>query len=313
MPHKVKGVLPLFLCCVLFMHCRDDKRSTPTDTPASGTIHISVDESFKPVIDEQIRMYAAGHPNAHIIAHYKPEADCIRDLISDSLNRMIIITRGLSVREKEYFTDSLGFKPDWDGLATDAIAVVVNKDNPDTLFTMDELRSRLDGSSPQRYPVVFDGLKATSAVRFATDSILRGKKFDTSIVRAVSGSREVLNYIATNTKAIGLVGISWIGNPEDSSQVNMLKKIKIARVRCDTCKDQPYVYPTQESIMSKHYPLVRALYYILKENFTGLGTGFVNFMRYERGQLIFRRAYLAPGKMSFLVRSVKINDQLRKD
>jgi phosphate transport system substrate-binding protein len=37
----------------------------------------------------------------------------------------------------------------------------------------------------------------------------------------------------------------------------------------------------------------------MKENYLGLGTGFKNFMMLERGQLIFRRAFLAPAKMDF--------------
>jgi len=51
------------------------------------------------------------------------------------------------------------------------------------------------------------------------------------------------------------------------------------------------------------------LYYILKENYKGLGTGFTSFMKYERGQLIFKRAYLG-AKMGFAVRNVKINEKL---
>ena len=48
--------------------------------------------------------------------------------------------------------------------------------------------------------------------------------------------------------------------------------------------------------------MVRPLFFILKENTLGLGTGFVNFLSLERGQLIFRRSYLVPAKMDFTVR-----------
>ena len=47
--------------------------------------------------------------------------------------------------------------------------------------------------------------------------------------------------------------------------------------------------------------------YILKEKYEGLGSGFANFLIYERGQLIFRRAYLWPARMQFEVRSAGIN------
>ena len=157
--------------------------------------------------------------------------------------------------------------------------------------------------------MVFDGLNATSTVRFAIDSILHGGKFDTSVVKAVKNSKEVLNYIADNTNAIGLVGISWIGNPEDTAQVKMLNRVKIAYVECKVCDSTPYIKPTQQSILTKRYPLVRGLYYIVKENFDGLGAGFAGFLKYERGQLLFRRAYLGP-IMDFNIRSVKINQNL---
>ena len=65
----------------------------------------------------------------------------------------------------------------------------------------------------------------------------------------------------------------------------------------------------QASILTRRYPLVRGLYYVLKENFDGLGTGFVNFLNQERGQLIFKRAYLGT-RMDFEIRRVKINQKL---
>jgi phosphate transport system substrate-binding protein len=52
-------------------------------------------------------------------------------------------------------------------------------------------------------------------------------------------------------------------------------------------------------------------YYINKENFEGLGTGFTSFLKFERGQLIFKRSYLGP-VMDFEVRNVQINRTLPK-
>ena len=80
-------------------------------------------------------------------------------------------------------------------------------------------------------------------------------------------------------------------------------------LQCISCKDTPFVKPTQASIQTKRYPLVRGLYYMIKENYPGLGTGFINFLKHERGQLIFRRAYLGP-VMDFEIRNVKINEKL---
>jgi phosphate transport system substrate-binding protein len=69
-----------------------------------------------------------------------------------------------------------------------------------------------------------------------------------------------------------------------------------------------YVKPYQANIALKKYPLIRGVHYILKENYAGLGKGFVNFMTHEKGQLIFYRAYLVPDRMSLEVRRVNVDE-----
>ncbi len=299
----------LFFTTVFYISGCNQKSNDKSDTVKSGSIHISVDESFKPVMEEQIRVFEKSFPDAHIIAEYKTEADCFKDLYNDTVNRMIIVTRGLRNEEDEYFFNTLKYRPKWDNIANDAIALIVNSKSNDTVFTFERLKNQLSGLTNRDQKIVFDGLNATSTVRFVMDSILKGQKFDTTVVQAVKSSREVIDYIAKTENAIGFVGISWIGNPEDSAQVALLKKVKIAYVSCLVCDSVPFVKPMQESILTRRYPLVRGLYYICKENYDGLGTGFINFLNQERGQLIFKRAYLGT-RMEFGVRKVKINQKL---
>ena len=310
MQRKVFTLFILAICIILFfISCSGNavKKAGPTDTPYSGTIQISVDESFRPVIEEQIKVFEATHPGTKINALYKPEADCLKDLFRDSATRMVIVTRGLSKKEAKYFDDTLSYVPRSERIAFDAIAVVVNSKSSDTTFTLKQLQQLLSGEAKNSKKIVFDGLSATSTIRFAIDSILKGKKFDSNKVQAAKNSKEVLDYVALDENAIGFVGISWIGNPEDTAQANMLRKVKIAYIECEACLDSPYVKPTQAGIITRRYPLVRGLYYILKENFSGLGGGLAGFMQYERGQLIFRRAYLQPGTMDFSTRNVIVN------
>ncbi len=287
--------------------CHPESARTDLDSTESGTIHISVDESFKPVIDSEIQVFEALYPNAHIIAHYKPEAECFKDLIKDS-TRMIIVTRGLSPQEEKFYKDSLSYSPTWSKVANDAIAVILNNDDKDSLFTMNELRGILSGTTGDTQVAVFDGLKETSTVRFAIDSILKGAPLNPKKVFAEKNSQAVIDYVAKHKSVLGFVGVSWIGNKEDTSQLSFLENVRIASLEC-TCPEKSFVKPYQANIMRRRYPLVRGLYYILKENYNGLGSGFANFLEYEKGQLIFRRAYLGPAKMSFTVREAVLNSQ----
>ena len=303
----------LLLLSFFLAGCNNKKvKNKFSDTPESGTINISVDESFRPVMEEQIRMYELSFPNAHINAEYKSEADCFRDFFKDSNNRMVIVGRGLTAKEERFMIDSLGYNPGCQAVASDAVAVIVNSKSTDTIFTLSSLSESLQGKNTGNKTFLFDGLNATSTVRFIRDSILKDKMYDTAVVKAAKSSREVVEYVANHDNAVGFVGISWVGNPEDSEQVKMLQSVKLSYVRCDVCEGTPYVRPMQESMMTRRYPLVRNLHYIIKENFSGLGTGFCSFLKFERGQLIFKRSYLGP-VMDFSTRNIQINESLQKN
>ncbi len=275
------------------------------DTPNKGTIRISVDESFKPVMEEQIKMYHSTFPDTKIIVSYKPEVECLKDLQNDS-TRMILIARGLSKQESSIFESSLGYRPQFAVLAYDAVAVIVNHASVDSVFTMNDLKDILSGKSKRI--AVMDGKNATSTVRFLKDSVLRGAAFGANVV-ASKNSEDVVDIVSKNENVVGFVGLSWVGDSYDPKQQENLKKIRLALVECVRCIEKGFfAKPSQATISYAQYPLPRPMYYILKENSAGLGTGFMNFMSLERGQLIFKRALLVPAKMNFKVRSGKIKE-----
>ena len=257
-------------------------------------------------MDSQLKVFLSQHPDAKIIPHYKPEAECMKDLLNDSI-RMVITTRGLSEEERDYYKDTLQFPPIFGRIATDAIAVILNNNAKDSLFSVADIRSMLNGTSGYKYQLVMDGVKATSTVRFMLDSVLKGQPMKGNVV-AAANSEGVINYVSTHPEAIGFIGVSWIGNKEDSVQLTFMKKVKIAALQCARCETDAYVRPYQANIALKKYPLNRGLFYILKENYAGLGKGFVNFLTHEKGQLIFRRGYLVPDRMALQIRTANVSE-----
>jgi len=237
---KVKSFFVFLFALLLLSACKYGSNAKyRNDTPTSGAIEISVDESFKPVMDSQIQVFESQYPNAKITVHYKPEADCFRDLKYDSI-RMVIVTRGLTDEETNILKDTLKFSPPFGNLAYDAIAVIENNQVKDSLFTMADIRSILKGTSGYNYKAVLDGNSSTSTVRFVIDSLLKGDSLGKN-VEGAKGSEAVLDYISNNTDAIGLIGVSWIGNKDDPEQSTFLKKVNIAGIECRGCTDGPYV------------------------------------------------------------------------
>lgn len=307
---QVRLLAGIVMLAITLVSCETNKKKAKViagnDTISTGTIHISVDESFAPIIDEQIKVFMSQHPEAKIIPHYKPEAECLKDLLQDS-TRMVIVTRGLSADEELFYKDTLSFIPLWGKLANDAITVLVHNSSKDSLFSVAEIKSMLNGTTGYPYDLVMDGLKATSTVRFLIDSVLRGQPMAGKVL-AAQNSEGVIDYVAKHPNAIGFIGVSWIGNKDDSTQLTFLKKVNIAALQCANCDQDVYVRPYQANIAMKRYPLNRGVYYVLKENYAGLGKGFVNFLTHEKGQLIFRRGYLVPDRMAFQIRKANVSE-----
>ncbi len=292
----------LLLFTALLASCKNSSSERP-DRADSGTLHISCDESFKPVMDAQIQVYEAQYPLAKIIAHYKPEADCIQDFLVDSI-RLIVATRGPSQKEKAFIADSLKLGTEVFTVAYDAVAVVVNPLAADSAFTLNEIRDLVSGKSSGNLIPVFDGLKATSTVRFVLDSVLRGQPLGKNVVAAQS-SQGVIDYVSKTKNAVGFLGIEWIGNEDDSAQQIYQQKVRLARLE-STDSVGGGVLPVQYLIYSRSYPLIRDLVCVLKERYTGLANGFVAFLRSDKGQLLFRRSYLYPAVRAFYSRETEL-------
>ena len=287
-------VVAAFLC--LLISCSNGNKPAAVDTPNEGTIHISVEQSFKPFIDEQLKVFASSYPKANIIVHYKSEIECIKDLVEDS-TRMAIVTRGLDKKEQEGFKTQLGFNPTFGILAYNAVAVIVNKQAKDSVFTMKDLHNRLVGENDGQ--VVMDGNNLTGVVRFIKDSLAKNNTLGKNVM-AADGSNAVIEYVSSHPGAIGFVGMNWIGDTYDQKQAKYREKVKTALVECTLCIEKGYFsQPSPSTISQGQYSLSLPIYFILKENSPGLGSGFLNFMSLERGQLIFRRSFLVPAKMSF--------------
>jgi phosphate transport system substrate-binding protein len=302
----IKNFICVIAIAVLFNSCNSQtEQSGDEETLEKGTIHISADESFKPVIDSQIQVFESSYPDAKIIAHYKPEAECLKDFAVDSI-RMVIATRGYTESEERFMSDSMRINPSKLVVAYDAIAVIVNPGSADTLFTMTEIKDLIQGRSAKKLAPVFDGVSATSTVRFVIDSVLKGQSLGANVTAAKS-SEEVIDYVSKTANAVGFIGVSWVGNKEDSTQLSYLQKVKVAQIE-STNEPGVYVSPAQYNIYYRRYPMVRDLVYVLKEKNTGVGHGFAYFLSGQRGQLIFKRSYLTPAQMQLNVRNASLRE-----
>ena len=246
----MKISLKLFTAAALLLiisSCTNSSKQAVTDTPSEGTIHISVEQSFKPFIDEQLKVFASSYPKANIIVHYKSEIECMKDLVEDS-TRMVLVTRGLDKKEQEGFKTQLSFNPTFGILAYNAVAVIVHQQAKDTVFTMKDLQDRLIGK--KQGTVVMDGTNLTGIVRFLKDSLAKNNTLGKNVM-AAAGSQAVIEYVAAHPEAIGFVGMNWIGDTYDQKQAEYRKKVKTGLVECTLCIEKGYFSNPSPSTISQ--------------------------------------------------------------
>ncbi|MES2703798.1 MAG: substrate-binding domain-containing protein [Bacteroidota bacterium] len=297
---QLKNIAFIISAALLLQSCDDTPK--PADTPGSGTIEISADETYKPIIEEQKKIFDSSYPDAKITIHYKPEAECFRDYF-DKKARIILVTRDITAAEKEAGLQRQIY-PTSLPLARDAIAVILNNESTDTLLDINMLKGILGGVYKKKYTVVFDN-SSSSTVRYINDSVLRGEKLGPNVF-AAKGNKEVVEYVSKNPGAIGFVGLSYVSDTNDPNNTGaFVKTVQVAAIQNDTSRE--FLKPYQAYIALKSYPLTRTLYYINSESYAGLGTGFANFLASQRGQLIFFHAHLFPVRSEMVIREAEIN------
>lgn len=302
---RLRTFLSLFVAGSICITACGEDPNTPKDTPNSGTVDIAVDETYKPVIEQQLHVFDSSNPAAKINVHYKSEAECIKDYLAGKV-RLILVTRELSEEEKKY-CESKHIVPNWRALARDAVAVIVNPQSPDSMLGMAQLRGILTGQYKEPYNVVFDN-GGSSTLRYIQDSILKGAPLGKNVF-AANGNDSVVNYVAQNPKSIGLVGLSYVSSDSDVNNTGaFISKVKVAALYNDST--QEYLQPYQAYIALRSYPLSRNLYYIKNETHQGLGTGFANFLAHDRGQLIFAHAHLFPLLKSVILREAAVTNSM---
>jgi phosphate transport system substrate-binding protein len=295
---KVYIIFFSVLTAISFSACEtkpDDK-----DSQTEGTIAISVDETYKPIMEEQIKVFEARNPLAHINASYKPEADCIVDFLKDT-TRLIFITRVLNDNERlECEKKKIPITRELT-LARDAIAFIVGK-GVKSEYTQFQLENILADSNA-KMQIVFDN-KNSSTVRYVTDSILKDKPL-TKNTYAAKGGEEVIDYVTKNENAIGVIGVPWISDTSDSTAKEFTSKIDVIGILPFNDSITRFRKPAIHYIGLKEYPYLRELYFISKESWVGLGTGFVNYLAHD-GQLVFAKSKLWPLRYNVNLRETNI-------
>jgi phosphate transport system substrate-binding protein len=82
MNQKIKKYRMLLMAILPFTFLNSCENEKVLDNQTSGSIKILIDENYKPVMEQQIKIFTSRYPEAKILAEYKPEAECIKTFLA---------------------------------------------------------------------------------------------------------------------------------------------------------------------------------------------------------------------------------------
>ena len=290
----------LLATAALAASCNNGK--APLDNASRGSITIAADESFKPLVSQITSAYEGIYPNVKFTLIFRPEQEAINMMLRDSA-RLAFTTRKLTKNEQRAL-DQRKIIGGAVKIATDGVALIVNKANTDSLITMDQLRSvftgkvktwaQLAGNQNEPITLVFDNNNSSNLDFVLTTFGI--KSVDGLRIFTTRSNREVIDFVRKNPSALGFIGVNWISDGDEPLTTELSADLRVMGV---SSKPNPtgradYYQPFQEDLGMQRYPLRRPVYILSREAHPGLGGGLINYLIRDAGSLIIYKVGLWP-------------------
>lgn len=306
--------------------CTPVKRGAYTE----GSATLFCDDGFRNVLDEEVEVFEYTYPNSSIIPFYMSETDAIDSLLANK-TQAIITSRELTQDQVKFMKSKYKRIVRQHCIAVDAVALIVNKDNPVSSLSMSDIKeiltgnitkwNQLAGSDTTAIKLVFDNA-GSSTVSFMRDKFLgeKGKITDKTNSYALKNNAQVFDYVKKQKDAIGIISVNWLGDDlsvakkvplekrmeeynvvNDTVATNLTTEVKILKVSNPT-EDNDFstigYKPYQAYIYSGEYPLFRKIYMISTASKSTVLNSFYVFMTGTVGQKIISKTGILPYHMN---------------
>lgn len=305
-------LLPLVAGAALMFGSCTGKKKEPARQPIAK---VACDESFESVMEQEVAVFEYIYPKEDVIASYMPESEVIDSIMAMGDYKNGVTTRPLTEEQLKYLRSKKKIV-NQQRIAVDAIALIVNPENPVEILSRKDLAEILSGevtrwdqvepSKLGEIQVVFDH-QGSSTVKFMRDSVLGGRPFGPN-VSAVKNNPDVFKAVSENRNAIGVIGVSWItadmsgressveelaarAEQSDTTVMGFREDVKVLKMRGDG--EVTAYKPYQAYIFDGSYPLHRSVWMICTAP-GGTSHRFYSFVTGFQGQKIIQMTGILP-------------------
>lgn len=296
---------------------------------ASGSATMYCDDGFRQILQEEIEVFEYQYPNSAIIPYYVDENTAMDSLL-EGKTQLAVTTHELDKDQIQYIKDKYRRIVRQRCIAVDAVALIVNKDNPVSTLSLDDIKGIVKGEistwhqlavpGDSKIRLVFDN-QGSSTVSYMREKFLGGGKVsDNPNAFAQKDNAEVFDIVKKDKNAIGIISVSWLGSDleeaknvpleqrmedyaveNDTVATNLTTEVKILKVSNPTeANDYSAIgyMPYQAYIFSGEYPLFRKVYMISTATSSSVLNSFYQFCSGFIGQKIISKTGILPYQMS---------------
>lgn len=258
-------ILPLLLClCTLFAGCSTN--SVQSQSSDSSTIYLQ-NKGSDTIVNLALawaERYQTVRPDVSISVTGGGSGTGITSLINGTVD-IANASRQITADEIKA-AEANGIQPVEHVIARDAIAVIVNPENPVDELTLDQISQIYRGTitnwkevGGEDRPIVRLSRETNSGTHvYFLEAVVRlGNKNDkalfTPLTLLLPSSEGIITEVRDNPNAIGYDGLGYV-TPE----------VKVIAV--SPGDEKPYVLPSIESVNNQSYPIARDLYMYTKKD-----------------------------------------------
>lgn len=290
--NRCRLVFYLLFSCLLLTGCNSPQTDPSSGTSITATIENKGSDTLVNLALAWAETYQMSHPEVWISVTGGGSGTGFAALINATVD---IANASRRIKpEEQAAAEANGITPVEYVIARDAIAIIVNQENPVAQLTLDqisdiysgEINNWMDVGGEDR-PIVRLSRETNSGthVYFLENVIRKGDKEDKTLFSTdtllLPSSEGISAEIRQNPNAIGYDGLGYVTDD--------LKVVAISRGDAD-----PFVLPSAETVDSMEYPIARDLYMYTAGEPTGIVKAYLDWIISPEAQLIVSRLGFVP-------------------
>lgn len=312
-------ILISFFYCIFIQSCDfEEIKSVAT----VGSASVTVDDNLEPLMNAEKKDFERINPESKLELTFVPSKNAVAELVNNQ-TRTIVLMRNFNAEEKSVINENK-IEIDSSLIAYDALAIIVNPQNPIARLTSDEIKKIFSGETEKwngiNSPIkeqneevaklmkdskikIFIPRKNNYLYDYTKDSVMKGLEFSKNAVMC-STNAQMLDEIRKNPNGIGISNICWLSTGNQDELDSTIKAVKVSKLY-DNGLQGDYMELHQGLVFNGSYPYRLPVFLMTTIKDISLITGLRTFLTTAPGQQVVLKQGLVP--VTQPVRTIQLN------